>query len=316
MPRSSLLFGDIGGTNIRLAHWHNGQLGPMWQHRSAAFPGLCDAILAFSKATNAQFDGVILAVAGPVAHGEAHLTNLNWTIRTQDIKAVIPDAEVSIVNDFEANAWALDDLDANDLHSIGPAPKTLAGSTKVVLGPGTGLGLAALTGPSHQRLVLRSEGGHRNAAADTAREQAVIEALWQDGQHVSAERLLSGPGIVTIARMLARIDGKPAPTGQPSDIVSMAGKDAICRESLDLFLDMLASFCGDTALTFASDGGVFLAGGILPRLIALIDPVRFRQRFTAKGRFQDFLAAIPVHVIMCPDLAFRGLIKMAGVSSA
>jgi len=251
-------------------------------------------------------------VAGVVTAERCALTNNDWIVDAVELRTRFGLSSVHLVNDFEAIAWALPQLVPADLKQIG-GTRPVAGAPMAVLGPGTGLGVAACVPHSGGDFIIHSEGGHATAPAGSAREAAVIAALRAEFEHVSIERLLSGPGLENIYRALAAIDRAQPPERSAADIVK-AARDATCpasRAALDMFCAMLGDIAGNLALTFGAKGGVYIAGGVTARLGGEIDRSAFRTRFEAKGRMRGYVAPIPVYLIVHSDPAFVGLRALA-----
>jgi glucokinase len=182
----------------------------------------------------------------------------------------------------------------------------------VVLGPGSGLGVSGLVWDGSRPIVVASEGGHASLPASSIREDAVLDCLRKRFDHVSAERVLSGPGLENLYQAIAVLDGIDAPSRSAAEITNAAlrGTCPISRASLDMFCAMLGGFAGNVALTYGARGGVYIAGGIAPRILDYLARSEFRRRFEQKGRFRAYLAAIPSHVIIHPAATFVGLISL------
>jgi len=305
----TLLLADIGGTNARFTLLRGGATTPLVAMRLDDFTSIEAAIAHYLGAQSLATppDGALLAVAGPVQGNSVRLTNRGWQVGGAGITARLGIPRVRVLNDFEALAWALPALAPADLVAIGPALPADPNAPMAVLGPGTGLGVGAFLPGSKQQLgrVLPAEGGHASLAAGDDQEAAVIALLRRRHGHVSAERILSGPGLVALHEALAELHGQPAPGLTAAEIT--AGAPA----TLAMFCAMLGSFAGNVALTFGARGGVFLGGGILPRLPAALAASAFRARFEAKGRLSPYLAAIPTWLITRPDAALVGLANLA-----
>lgn len=290
---SPLLLADIGGTNARFALLEGGAPGAVTSLALDDFPDIGATIAAALQGRAVR--GALLAVAGPVSNNQAVLTNRGWRIDGGVLKA-------RVINDFEALAWALPALKPEDVLPLGGAPRGQPGAPLAVLGPGTGLGVAAFVPPGQ---VLPGEGGHASLAAGDEREAAVVALLRRRHGHCSAERVLSGPGLAALHDALAELDGQPPPGLSPAEVIAAA------PDTLALFCAMLGGFAGNVALTYGARGGVFLAGGVLPRLPQALAASAFRDRFEAKGRMQPYLAAIPTALITRPDPALLGLARAA-----
>src|SRR5581483_20307 len=219
-------------------------------------------------------------------------------------------AELRVINDFVADALALPHLTDEDRVQVGggaPANNEPIG----IIGPGSGLGVGALVPTITGFTPLHSEGGHVTMAAADAHEAAVIDLLRRRFDHVSAERVLSGPGLINLYAALCEVHGEPQEQFTAAQITDArtGAEHPRAREATEMFCAMLGSVAGDLALTLGARGGVYIAGGIVPRLGAAFAQSSFRARFEAKGRFRDYLAAIPTYVITRPLPAFLGLAR-------
>jgi glucokinase len=309
------LLADIGATNARFALAAGGVAGPVAGFEVAKHARFADAATTFLR----QHDGhgtvtdALIAAAGPVEEGRVVLTNCAWTIDAEDLRSALGLARVRVLNDFEATARSLPCLAATDLHSIGRG-RAMVGAPMAVLGPGSGLGVAGLAVATGEPVVIASEGGHATMAPTTAREEALIAHLRAQFGHVSAERLISGPGLENIYRASAALDGVQVPPRNAAEITQAALSNAcpIARAALDAFCAFLGTFAGNVALIFGARGGVFIAGGIAPRIVDFMTRSQFRERFEAKGRFRSYLEAIPTSIIVHPAATFVGLASLAG----
>ena len=254
----------------------------------------------------------MLAVAGPVEAGRCVLTNCPWLIDATELRSTFGFAMLRMLNDFEATAFALPHLTTADVHPLGGG-QAVPGAPMAVLGPGTGLGVACLVPGSHGAAVIASEGGHVTLPATSPREDAVIDYLRRHFGHVSAERAVSGMGLENLCRAIAAIDGVNLPERCAADITegALLGTCETSRAALDLFCAMLGTVAGNVALTFGARGGVYIAGGIAPRIVSHLAQSEFRARFEAKGRFRNYLATIPTNVIVHPNATFAGLRALA-----
>ena len=301
--QDTLLLADIGGTNARFALLRGGTLGAAMALPLAAFPGMAAMLAHYlaSQALPGPPGGALLAVAGPVAGNRARLTNRGWAVCGASLGAALGIPAVRVLNDFEALAWALPVLGGAELLALGGG-QAEAGAALAVLGPGTGLGVGAFLPPDR---VLAGEGGHATLAAADELEAAVLALLRRRHGHVSAERILSGPGLEALHAALAELEGRAAPGLTAAEVCDQA------PETVALFCAMLGGFAGNVALTFGARGGVFLAGGILPRFPAALAASAFRTRFEAKGRLAPWLAGIPTWLVLRPDAALAGLANFA-----
>ncbi|MEQ1804943.1 MAG: glucokinase [Burkholderiaceae bacterium] len=296
------LLGDIGATNARFALLHPGHSAPcaLAVLKCVEHPTLFDAIRSYlaRQAPAAPRFGAI-GIATPVLDDRVSMTNHPWSFSIRELQAALRMERLVVINDFTALALALPLLQAHELHGIGPG-QARPGAPKAVLGPGTGLGVSALIGRGDDFVPLAGEGGHVTLSATDEAEDAVIAKLRERFGHASAERALSGPGLVNLYTACCEIAGrKPLPL-DPEQISALALSDAdpICRRAVELFFALLGTTAGNLALTLGALGGVYIGGGIVPRLMALIDASPFRTRFEAKGRYADYLRDIPTWVIV------------------
>lgn len=314
-PGEAALVGDIGSTNVRFALVPLGG-PPARLDAVASLPcrehgGLVEAVEDYLSGVGVKRPrNAAVAVAGPVTGDRVALTNLDWSFSIEATRQALGLERLLVLNDFSAVARSLRHLEAADLISLGGGAP-VAGEPLAVIGPGTGLGVSALVPCGRQWRPLASEGGHASLAPVTEREEAVAAWLRRRYGRVSWERVLSGPGLVNLyaavaaleGRMIAEADlpGPAAVTGRGLD-----GSCKLCGEALDLFCAMLGTAAGDLALVVGARGGVYLAGGIAPRLRDLLPRSAFRQRFEAKGRLSAYAAAIPAQLVMAPHAGLVG----------
>ena len=314
---------DDSVPHARFGLWADGAVARIEVVATARFPDFAAAVRHYLADVAEREHPVAAAVcaAGPVADGEVALTNCPWRLSGADIAAAAGTDAVVLVNDFEALAWALPVLGPADLRPLGgPPPAPRRGRPALaVLGPGTGLGVGGLV-PDRAGgyAAVAGEGGHVTVPVQDEREAALVADLRARHGHVSAERVLSGPGIVEVYQALARLDGAAAVTATDPAAVSAraASGDRLASEALGLFAGWLGTVAGDLALTLGARGGVFVAGGIVPRLGAAFDAARFRARFEAKGRFAAYLRPVPTALVVAPYPAFLGLAALVGSPAA
>lgn len=316
---SRTLLGDIGGTNARFALVTDERMGPIETLKVADYPDFGLALAAFldRHRNGLPISGAVFGVAGSVEANRSILTNSGWIIDADRLRKTFDMPGVRVINDFKAVAWSLPHLTPRDLFAIGGGEQAAA-APAVVLGPGTGLGLACLVPRPCDPFVVTTEAGHATLPGTNAREDAVIAHLRVCFGHISVERALSGAGLVNLYQSLAAIDHLSVPPRKPSEITEAAlrGSCPTSREAVDMFCAMLGTVAGNAALTFDARGGVYIGGGIAPRISEYLACSQFRARFEAKGRFQTYVAAIPSWVIMHPDPAFIGLQRLATRSSS
>lgn len=306
------LIGDIGATNARFA-----LVGPGGRAARARvfagedFPTLEEAIRAYLAAEGVTADAAALAVAAPVTGDAISLTNHPWSFSVAALKEHLGLGRLIVVNDFSANALAVPHLGAAERMPVGGG-SAAPGAPVAVLGPGTGLGVSGLLPAGKRWIALSGEGGHATLAPSDARESEVLARMRRRFGHVSAERALSGPGLVNLYQTLAEIEGVPAMPYSPAQITDrqIGETEPLCREAVDLFCALLGTEASNLALTLGARGGVFIAGGIVPRLGTRFAQSRFRARFEDKGRFASYVAAIPTYVMTAPIPAFLGLAAM------
>lgn len=306
-----VLLGDIGATHSRLAlHVPGGRTGEPLTLRNAQFDSLHTILASYLE----QHSGAgrphraALAVAGPVLGDEVTITNLGWHVSAAKLRQQFRFDVVHLVNDLCAVAMAVPALAPADLLQIGEGMKVPGGAIGV-LGPGSGLGVAGLVKSGSDWVPIAGEGGHVTLPARGEREQAILQSLGKRFGHVSAERVLSGPGIenlYSIAAVWHGVSGAPLAAPEIS-ARALSGTDAPAVEALDLFFRILGTVAGNLALTLGATGGIFLAGGILPRLRAQLLSSGFRERFVDKGRYRTYLEAIPTFLITADTPALTGL---------
>ncbi|HRD66199.1 MAG TPA: glucokinase [Candidatus Competibacter sp.] len=307
--KSHDLIADIGGTNARFALIGAGHR--IFAEQTLAcvnFPDLADAITAYLR----TLDGLrptraAVAVATPITGDQIRFTNSDWSFSTEATRQKLGLERLLILNDFTALALALPLLGPNERRPVGGGT-AVAEAPIGLIGPGTGLGVSGLVWSGHHWIPLETEGGHVTFSPVNEREWVIGQILQRRFGHVSPERLLSGPGLVNLYSALAELEGWPAENLGPADITDRAltGTCRHCTETLELFCGALGTAAGNLALTLGARGGVYIGGGIAPRLGDFLDRSAFRTRFEAKGRFGDYLAAIPTWVITAANPALRG----------
>jgi glucokinase len=308
------LLADIGATHARFAlQTAPGAYRSVRVLKSDDFDGIV-ALLRFylSEHAEVRLNHAALALANPVDGDYVRMTNRPWAFSTDEVRRELGLATLLIVNDFTALAMAIPGLKPEDLMQVGPG-KPVPGAVLGVLGPGTGLGVSGGIPTVDGFITLGSEGGHVNFAPSDEREFAILQTAWREWTHVSNERLISGPGMEIIHRALAERNGaqlsEPAPTRDSAAIIAAAmdDQDPLCLEVLECFCGMLGGAAANLAVTLGAFGGIFIGGGIVPRLGEWFKSSPFRARFEAKGRFSGYIADIPTYVISTPHVAFDGV---------
>ena len=304
------LIADIGGTNARFAlAFPDGRIGSECILSGADYPDLIQAAAAYLReVAGPRPRRAAVAVATPISGDWIQFTNSPWSFSTEAARQALGLEQLLIINDFTALALALPLLGPDERRQVSEGTAVEKAPIGLI-GPGTGLGVSGLVWSGHHWIPLETEGGHVTFSACDEREWAIYRILQRRFDHVSPERLLSGPGLVNLYNALAELEGWSAEDLVPADITDRAltGSCRHCVEVLELFCGMLGTAAGNLALTLGARGGVYIGGGIVPRLGDFFDRSAFRARFEAKGRFSDYLATIPSWVITAVNPALRGV---------
>jgi glucokinase len=308
------LVADIGATNARFAVIQPDRA--LTRPRIFALddhPTIADAIATYLAAEQlpSKPREAAIAIAAPVTGDQVTMTNHPWSFSTEGVRQHFGFRRLCVVNDFAAAALAIPQLTENDRIQIG-AGAPVAGAPIGVIGPGTGLGVSGLVPAGNRLTPIQGEGGHVTMAPADARESAVLDLMRRRYDHVSAERLLSGPGLVNLYNTFCELSGVPAAPFTAAQITSeqIWQEDPRAREATAMFSAMLGSVAGNLALTLGARGGIYIAGGIVPKLGAAFAQSGFRERFEAKGRLRDYLATIPTFVIVRPLPILLGAAKL------
>jgi glucokinase len=311
--KSVRLLADIGGTNARFALQQAGADGfaDIEVLACGDYPTIEAAVRAYLARADARglaVGGVkhaAIAIANPVEGDEVSMTNHCWRFSIAALKAALGLDTLLVVNDFAALAMSLPHLKAEQRERIGGGVAQ-AGKPIGLIGPGTGLGVSGVVPCGGRWVALAGEGGHVSFAPVTKQEMKILQALWEEYGHVSAERLLSGPGLELIHRTLAgqRLSA-PEITSR-----ALEGSSIACRETVEAFCAVLGSVAGNVALTLGATGGMYIGGGIVPRLGKLFTGSRFRERYEGKGRLSSYLARIPTWLVVEEYPALRGVAAM------
>lgn len=309
-PSVTALLADIGGTNARFALANRDEIWGFRSLPSADHPSLehaAEAYLALEAPPGRPSIGAF-ALAGPVTGDLIRMTNLPWEFSTAALSARLRLERLEIVNDSAAIAYSIPHLQEDQRRKIGDG-QPVDGGVIGVLGPGSGLGVSALVQDAGGWRVLSTEGGHVTLPVVTHREMAVLGQLGRKFGHVSAERALSGPGMVNLYEALCAIDSIAPLALTPAELCDLAvGRhDARCGEALDMFCSLLGTVAGNLALTYGATGGIYLAGGILPRILPFLEASSFRNRFLEKGRMRAYLEPIPSYLVTHKSPALAGL---------
>ena len=312
-PRSRLerLIADIGGTNARFALLSiTGEVHSQIVLPCADYPDIVSAIREYlSQVDNPQIDEAAMAIANPISGDQIKMTNYKWAFSISETRNALKFKKLTFKNDFTALAMSLPLLTPPDLKLIGGNPDQEKGAALAVLGPGTGLGVSGLIRSGEQWIPLQGEGGHVSVAPANDRECDILKTCWEEYEHVSAERLVSGMGLQNLYQAICKLEEVVAEDLSPAEI-STRGKDdtdPYCAEALATFCGLLGSVAGNLVLTLGAFGGVYIGGGIVPRLGSYFDNSPFRERFEAKGRFKGHLEQVPAFVIQAKHPALVGI---------
>lgn len=309
------LVGDVGGTNARLALVDStGRIRNPKTYPAREYSALTEVIGEYLETTagRQKLLSAAIAVAGPVVDGEIEFTNLDWRVSEGELIGTFEFHAAKLINDFAAQALAAPVLDADDLRAIGPEMRGAEGAPIVVLGAGTGFGVSMVVRTDRGDIAIPSEGGHAGFAPYDGVEAAIWASLRRTYGRVSIERLLSGPGLYALYRGLADVRGVAADLRDEKEVLAAGhlGGDLLADETLDRFCEILGSVAGDLALTCGARGGVYVSGGIAPRMADRLAGGGFRRRFEDKGRLSDYTRDIPTNLIVHPYAALVGAARV------
>ncbi len=309
-----ILAGDIGGTKVRLALFKEGERNWFLSEKfpSSHYQSLEEIVANFLSKHQQKVKRACFGVAGPVQHGRCVATNLPWVIESTLLAKVIGIKEVSLLNDLEANAYGISCLRKEELLVVNPGEKNEGNAA--LLSAGTGLGQAGLYWDGKRHRPFACEGGHTSYAPENEMELELWRFLSQKFGHVSYERILSGPGLVSLYQFLVEKKGekeskeiyKAQDPAKEISRLGMEGSCPTCGRVLSLFVDIYGSESGNLCLKMLAVGGLYLGGGIAPKLSSLFLSGRFLERMTSKGRFASLLSKIPVHLILNENAALLG----------
>jgi len=305
------LVADIGGTNARFALFERGRISGTQVLACAAYPDLASAIEHYLASAGRQRARrpreAAIAIACSLTGDRVAMTNHVWSFSAAATRRALKLRRLMLLNDFTALALAVPHLGRDTLQQIGGG-NAIADTAIAVLGPGTGLGVSGLTPVAGRFIPLQGEGGHVTLPATTDREVAILQRLQPRFAHVSAERLLSGPGLALLYETICDLDGVPRERLEAAQITERGLRESAgaCRNALEQFCAWLGTVAGDLVLTLGARGGVYVGGGIVPRFGAFFQQSAFRARFEAKGRFSAYLASVPAFVITARNPALLG----------
>jgi glucokinase len=316
-PQYTGLVGDVGGTNARFAVIDGeGRVRNLHIYPAASYPSLGAIIADYLERTlgRKRPPRAVIAVAGPVLDGEIEFTNLDWQVSEGELLAQFEFEAVKLINDFAAQALACPLLGADSLRPLGPKIRGGADCPMVVLGAGTGFGVAGLARSERGDMAVSTEGGHAAFAPSDDVEVEVWSQLRARHGRVSIERLLSGRGLFEIYGILAGMrQAEPTLPDEKAVYEAAAKGDGLANETLDRFCGILGSVAGDLALSFGARGGVFVSGGIAPKMADRLAEGQFRARFEDKGRLTPYMKEIPTSLVLHPYPALIGAARELGM---
>ena len=291
---------DVGGTNIRLAVLDitTAEITKVREYPCAQFITLDAALAQYFTTLHEPVDNVCIGIACPVENDLVIMTNLNWQFSQKALKQKLSLKTLYVINDYTAISLAVPFVTESQKIKVGGGSE-VPNSIKAIFGPGTGLGVSHLIKQNEKWVSLDGEGGHTSFAPNTSQQADVLLLLQEQFGHVSAERLLSGQGLVNIYHSLCRLAGKQPEYFEAADITQSAlnNKCDVAKQTLTLFCQAMGGFAGNLALSLDCKGGVYIAGGIVPRFVEFFQNSEFRTFFEAKGRFKEYLQTIPTYLI-------------------
>jgi glucokinase len=319
-----ILAGDIGGTKTALGIYspEKGIGAPLAQETFSSADYAClEAIVAeFCLKYDFEIEKAAFGVAGPVSGGKAVITNLPWVIDEEQLKNALDISSVKLINDLEAISWSITSLEENDIYALNDHGVSVKGGTIAVIAPGTGLGEAFLVWDGSRYIAQPSEGGHTDLAPTNELEIELLRYLLKKYEHVSYERVCSGIGIPNIYNFLKGSGRAEEPEWLARELVNVKDptplivntalkKESsclICKATLDMFISLLGAEAGNMALKILPTGGVYLGGGIPPRILPELQKGLLMENFLQKGRMSKLLSNMPVNVILKTDTALTG----------
>jgi glucokinase len=320
-----VLAGDVGGTKTHVGLFQMGKTRPIVEvletFPSQEFPSLEDILVRFSKIHPQPVRSACLGIAGPVVNGRSKTTNLPWIVSAKRIQERFGWGPVHLINDLAATAYAVPLLRSNERVSLNRG-RVHKGGTVALLAPGTGLGKALLVSQGDRYIAVPSEGGHVDFAPQDEKQIDLWRHLRRRFGHVSTERVVSGPGLVSLYQWLIRSGRYREPRWlksamrkeDPAKVITdtaFTRNQPLCAAALDLFIDILGAVAGNLALTAMATGGLYLGGGIPPKVLPRLKTSRFMKSFTDKGRFRPLLQQVPVRVILNDRAALLGAAQCA-----
>ena len=315
-----VLAGDIGGTKTNLGIFVQGKSRPVLKrfngYPSREFKGLEDIIKLFLSKTSYEIDSACFGIAGPVENGSCKTTNFPWEIHERLIAKSFGMKKVKLINDLSAMALSVPSLSRSELYTINPARSQKNGTISLIA-PGTGLGQSLLVYSDCGYISVASEGGHVDFAPGNELEAGLLNYLWKEYKHVSIERIVSGIGILNIYNYLKSTGKYNEPkwlvkrikSEDPAKVINEVAKEKgqkLCLKTIDIFLSILGAAAGNLALTGLTRGGVYIGGGIPPKLLWRFKEGFFMNAFINKGRFSGIMEKMPVKIILNNNAALLG----------
>jgi glucokinase len=320
---NTLMAGDIGGTKTTLALYPVGD-SPLRPLKRASFPsraygGLTDVIREFLAGEPSEVEAAAFGVAGPVMDGAASITNLTWVIDEKTLASFLDTDATALLNDLVAVSYGITLLSAADIHTLNPGRHDPEGPIAVIA-PGTGLGEAYLTRDGVSHRPYPSEGGHADFAPCSAMQVRLLGWMLERHDHVSVERVCSGSGIPNIYAFLKEqglyeepgwLAQKLKEAPDPTVVIREAAQDTgnaceLCRAAMRMFVEILGAEAGNLSLKLLPTGGLYIAGGLAPRMLSMLEDGTFMEAFSSKGRLSNVVGRTPVHVVLNTDVALMG----------
>ncbi|MBK8186463.1 MAG: glucokinase [Cellvibrio sp.] len=314
----NLLVADIGGTNGRFGlveydptNYRSGKINYLASRqitlKCAEYSDMASMIQACCTEFNLPIEYACIAIAGPIENGEAFMTNLNWRFSIEALRNQLKFKKLHVINDFAAHAFAVPFQKEDEFFTL-HSGKVNNHCPILVMGPGTGFGMAQLVPQNGGWTVIATEGGHASFAPTNEKELEIKRVLLQQQKHVSVENILSGIGLVNLYKALANIAKTTPKDYSPADVSGkgMANEDAICRDAVLTFLDVLGEVAGDKALSTGARSGIVITGGITARLLDMIPKSNFIERYKNKGPLVDYVNDINIRVVLNDKAALVG----------
>ncbi|CAJ0992132.1 glucokinase [Pantoea sp. Nvir] len=303
------LVGDVGGTNARLAlcEVETGSISHTKTFLTSDYDSLEAVIRYYLGEQKSEVKDGCIAIASPITEDWVDMTNHEWAFSTRKMKTTMGFNHLEIINDFTAVSMAIPMLKTENVIQFGGS-EPMKDKPIAIYGAGTGLGVSHLIHVDKRWISLPGEGGHIDFAATSNEENSILEVLRAEMGHVSAERVLSGAGLVNIYRAIVKTDKRVPENLKPKDVSERALAESCidCRRALSLFCVMMGRFGGNLALNLGTFGGVYIAGGIVPRFLEFFKSSGFRAAFEDKGRFRDYVSRIPVYMVIHDQLGLLG----------